>query len=183
MKAIDSRELSEWMKGDEGETPDGENFYFVIVKTPSCPKCDSLIKNEKILEKENWFRTFVFNNKDDLGLQIMQNIGITSAPFIIFRYKIHRKNFFKYLCGTIQPDMNDFIDTENTLDAIYQNDSKYFNVNEYGEVIEGEISEEDCAFVSLLYEIYGEPDTEGRETLKEDVGMTGNEFRKALKEE
>jgi hypothetical protein len=165
MKTINTDNLERWLKGEEID----DFPYFIVIKTPGCIKCNRLLMNRKISEKEDWFDIFIFTSQDKKGAEIMNSLSISSVPVILFRYKIERKNFYKYVTRVVMPNMNDLIEFENILDAIYSKDTKYFGVDEYGELIEGDISEEDSAYVSLIYEIYGEPDNSEREKFKNAI--------------
>jgi hypothetical protein len=158
LEKISSEALKNWLEGEDFDN----SPFFVVVKTPGCIKCEALLKKENIFKKSDWFRTYTFTPQDKIGLEILQQIGVTSAPFIIFRYKLERKNFYKYTGDCIIPDVEDgFINLENTFDAIYDKDFQFFGFNELGEELE---KDSNPTMLGLLYEIYGSPD---EETLKE----------------
>ena len=133
MEKISSEVLKNWMKGEKFE---GEPF-FVIIKTPACGKCESLIRKDLFLKKpDHWFKIYNFTATDKLGAELLQNMEISSVPVILFRFELIHKNFSKYFVGIITPNMNDLTDIENMFDAIYDNDHKYFGYDEFGEAIE-----------------------------------------------
>jgi hypothetical protein len=152
MEKISSEVLQKWTKG--------ENFdnapFFVVVKTQGCGKCEALLKKENIFRNKDWFNSYTFSPQDKIGLSILQEIGITSVPFILFRYKINHGKFYKYQTGYILPDVDDgFMNLENIFDAIYDNDSKFFGFNELDEMIEKD-AKDNYTMIRLLHEIFGE---------------------------
>jgi hypothetical protein len=148
LSKLPSSVLKDWLNGEDFDNAP----FFVIVKTQVCGKCESFLKKENIFKKKDWFNTFVFNPQDSLGVEILQNIGITSVPFILYRYK----DSDEWKTGTIIPDVEDgFINTENIFDALYSKDNKYFGYDDYDEPID---SDADYPMIRLLHQIYGEID-------------------------
>jgi hypothetical protein len=151
IKEVNGEFLKKWKEGG------GENSepYFILVKTPGCKKCEALLQNEKIFRNLDWFRIYTFTPQDAEGGRILQEIGITSVPFFLIRFKMTRGNFYKYALNAIYRD--DAIEYENIFDAIYANDFKFFGYNEYDEKVS---DDDNYSAVRLLHEIYGEIDSE-----------------------
>jgi hypothetical protein len=168
MKEINSDILKKWSDGEEID----DSPYFIMVKTKSCGKCSSLLERENIFRKPEWFNTYTFTPQDATGAEILQKVGITSVPFILFRYKIRKGTFFKYQLGYIIPDFDEgFINFENIIDAIYDRDFSFFGFNELDEQIEKD-SENNYEISRLLHEIYGEVNEEvlsERNTFKDSI--------------
>jgi len=156
MKNLTDNELGIWIRG--GNVESDENIYFVIIKTPTCPKCERLKNNaEKVfgnLAKN--VATYVLDTKpNSVGVAICTDLQITSAPAIIWRYQVNNE----WKKGVVVGDFNDqdYIDLKCTFDAINDCDYSYFGYNEVDEPIETDANK---GYNRLLHLIYGEADPE-----------------------
>jgi hypothetical protein len=128
MKIIDETQLTEWVSGAKTD------FYFVVVKTPTCSKCDRLsAKMEeafgRMTEKVAWF---VFKPGSGIGT-ILQDAGCMGAPSVLSRYQEKGK----WRVTAIQADFSgpDYTDALCIFDAFADRDYGYFGYNEFGDVI------------------------------------------------
>jgi hypothetical protein len=168
LEKIKSEKLQSWLKGENIEN----SPFFVVVKTPGCGKCEALLQKDIIFKKPEWFNTYTFTPQDVIGAEVIKETGLTSVPFILFRYKIIQGKFFKYQMGYLIPDVDDgFTNLENIMDAIYSNDPNFFGFNEFDEIID-DSSEENFGMIRLLHEIHGE--------IKEEVLSERARFKESI---
>jgi hypothetical protein len=148
-----------------GEGDDLINF--VLVKTPSCPKCEVLLQ-----KADQVFGTlaktvayFVYEVKDRPAAEKLNELAVMAVPVILYRFKDEEL----WNVGKITPDVEDnFIELTNIFDAIRDNDHSFFGYNEFDEEIE---TDYDYDMNRLLRSIYGEVDpevTKERQTLKQE---------------
>jgi len=154
MKELKSDDLQNWTKGGNV----GDKIYFVIIKSPNCPKCECLNNNiEKAFgdykEYIGWF-TYKPGPDTQVVAKIFSNLNIMSAPSIIYRYQDD-----EWKLGSIPFDNNDseYIDLRCIIDAISENDSRYFGFDEYDDPID---SDAQLNMNRLLHLIHGEVDQE-----------------------
>lgn len=163
MKELNQDELALWTKGGNI----AEKTYFVIIKTPNCVRCENLMKNQSVFGKmiDN-IATFVFKPGPGVSIaaEIFSNLGLTSAPALIYHYQDDEK---KWRLGEI--DTDDIDDLGCIFDAINDNDHSFFGYSEYDDPIE-EVPNYNMN--RLLRLIYGEMDAgiaKEREMLKKEV--------------
>jgi hypothetical protein len=144
MKIIDDSQLNDWAAGADTE------FHFVVVKTPTCVKCEKLSKNQEAVfgemtEKVAWF---VFKPGSQAG-SLLQEAGAMSAPSVLYRYFDNGWHVAK-----IEANFDDdYTDAGCIFDALAAKDFGFFGYNEYGEVIYP--GDEDPKMNALLREIWG----------------------------
>jgi hypothetical protein len=165
IEQINSEDLLKWTKGEL----EGENPFFIIVKTPTCAKCMALLSRVKF-EKPEWFRIFNFKPDDKVGAELLSKLNLSAVPVVLYRFKIKVKNFYKYEVDKVIPDYDDqFTEFSNLLEAFFEKEYQYFDLDEYG----APKDDEKISTLGLVYnEIYSDETSEAaknRELLKREI--------------
>jgi len=165
MKEITTPQLEVWSEGGNIE----EKVYFIVIKTPNCIRCEQLKRNAEkafgnMLDTVGWY---TFKPGETIAAKIFSNLGITSAPAVIYRYQENGQWKKGALIGDF--DDQDCTDLRCMFDAIAENDQAYFGYNEFDEPIEEDPRTD---MNRLLRLIYGEADPnviKERQKFKKDI--------------
>lgn len=83
IKKIDGTEL----KNSYFNTDEGPKVLsgIIMITTPTCVKCKAILANEERLREILPLGMFVYEfNGDDDGLSVLQDMGVASAPVMLF---------------------------------------------------------------------------------------------------
>ena len=146
---LTTSQLEDWIEGKDM----GVSMYFVAIKSKACTKCAEL-KSEmgrifgRLAGNVGWY---VFDPKDAGSRNAVQRLGVIKAPGIAFRFFGPRG----YDTCSVRYSDDDFTDLKCIIDAVNENDQRYFGYNEYGETVDDDASYE---MHRLLKLIHGEGD-------------------------
>jgi hypothetical protein len=164
MKEFKEADLQVWTDGGNI----GDKIYFTVIKTPSCVKCKLLQNNAEkafgsFVDNVAWYE---YKPGETVAAKIFTDLGITSAPVIVFRFqeRLKRGNFYKDVwslaaIGESCQD-SDFVELRCLIDAAIENDQSFIGFDEFDEQIDkdGEREEFNKKLNRLFRLIHGELD-------------------------